>query len=185
MNNTKTKTDEKKGKAVRKYIAAAMVLILGVALFLNWFLNSQSVSASLKKQLTTAEESLGQAQYVSATTAKNDYFNESKLKREKLRDSTMKELNAVIDNEKATSDEKKAAVETYSKLTERASLENDIETLILAKGISECIVVLGDKSCEVIVPEKQLNETLALQIKEIVANKANIKGENISVSSLK
>ena len=184
MNKTKVNNSEKKGKSIRKYIAAAMVLVLGVALFLNWFLNSQGVSATLK-QKTTAEESLGQAQYVSATTAKNNYFNESKLKREKMRDNTMKELNAVIDNEKATSDEKKSAVETYSKLSERASLENDIETLVLAKGISECMVVLGDKSCEVIVPEKQLNETLALQIKEIVANKANIKGESISVSPLK
>lgn len=184
MSNTNAKNSEKKKVNVRRIIAAAMVLVLGVALFLNWYLNSSSVSANIKPK-TTAEDSLGQAQYVSATTAKSNYFNESRLKREKQRDNTMKELNAVIDNEKSTSEEKKSAVETYAKLSERASLESDIETLICAKGVSECIVVLGDKSCEVIIPEKQLNETLALQIKEIVNNKANIESEHISVSSAK
>lgn len=175
---------EKSGKKGRKIIAAALVAVLGAALFLNWYLNSAGMPLAITGT-TSEEEDLGQAQFVSATTAANDYFNESKLKREKTRDNTMSELNAVIDSDKSTSDEKKTAVETYSKLSERATLENDIETLIAAKGVSECIVVLGDKSCEVIVPEGELNDTLALQIKEIVTNKAGTDSEHITVSTAK
>ena len=174
----------KKGKKAGKIIAAVMVFVLGGALFANWYIHSAGLPLAVSTK-TTAEDKLGQAQYVSATTAANDYFKESRLKREKTRDNTMSELNAVIDNDKSTSDQKKTAVDTYAKLSERTALENDIETLICAKGVSQCIAVLGDKSCEVIVPEGELNETLALQIKEIVANKAGTDTEHITVSTAK
>ena len=177
MANTK----EKKGRKAGKIIAAVMVFVLGGALFANWYINSKGLPLSVSN-LTTSDENLGQAQYVSATTAAGDYFQESKLKREKTRDNTMSELNAVIDSDKSTSDQKKSAVDTYAKLSERAALETDIETLICAKGVSVCIVVLGDKSCEVIVPAAELNDTLAMQIKEIVANKAGTEPARITVS---
>ena len=174
---------QKGSKKGRKIVAALMVVVLGSALFVNWMLNSAGIPLRISATTTTSEDALGQAQYVSATTAKSDYFNESKLGREKTRDNTMDELNKVIDSDKATSDEKKAAVDTYAKLSERATLENDIETLISAKGVSNCIVVLGDKSCEVVVPKGELSDTLALQIKEIVANKAQVDAEHISVAT--
>ena len=177
------KNQEKKGKKAGKIIAAVMVFVLGGALFVNWYINSKGLPLSVSA--TTKEDSLGQAQYVSATTAKSDYFNESKLKREKTRDNTMSELNTVIESEKATAEQKKKAVETYAKLSERASLESDIETLICAKGVSKCIVVLGEKSAEAIVPEGELNDTLALQIKEIITNKASTPAESITVSTAK
>ena len=177
-------TNEKKGKKTVKIIAAVMVFVLGGALFANWYINSKGLPLAVSNS-TTAEDGLGQAQYVGATTAAGDYFKESKPKREKTRDNTMNELNAVIDDDKSTSDQKKTAVDTYAKLSERAALETDIETLVCAKGISACVVVLGDKSCEVVVPEGELNETLALQIKEIVSNKAGTDSSHITVSTAK
>ena len=181
MANTKQK-DSKKG---RKVIAAALVFVLGAALFVNWYFNSAGLPLKVSGNTTTGEDSLGQAQYVSATTAKSDYFKESKLKREQQRDNTISELSKVIDSDKATSDEKKEAVSTYAKLSERAATESDIETLICAKGFSTCIVVLGDKSCEIIVPESELSDALVLQIKEIVTNKAGTDLEHISVNTAK
>lgn len=181
MANNENKS--KKSKKGRKIVAAAMVFVLGGALFVNWYINSAGIPFAVSN--TTNQENLGQAQYVSATTASGGYFKESRLKREKTRDETMSELNKVIDSDKSTSDQKKTAVDTYSKLSERASLESDMETLICAKGISECIVVMGDKSCEVIVPEGELNDTLVLQIKEIVGNKAGTDAEHITVSTAK
>ncbi|MBE6818065.1 MAG: SpoIIIAH-like family protein [Ruminococcaceae bacterium] len=183
-NNTQTKNNtQSRGKKAGKIIAALMVFVLGGALFANWYINSAGLPFSVSG--TTKEDDLGQAQYVSATTAQSDYFKESRLKREKTRDNTMSELNAVIDNDKASNEQKKSAVDTYAKLSERAQLESDIETLICAKGVSNCIVVLGDKSCEVVVPASELNDTLALQIKEIVSNKAQTDAEHITVSSIK
>lgn len=179
-----TKTTEKPKKG-RKIIAALLVVVLGSALFVNWLVNSAHLPLSISATTTQSDEELGKAQYVSATTAKSDYFKESKLKREKTLDNTLKELGDVIDSDKATSDEKKSAIDMYAKLSERKSLEGDVETLICAKGVSECIVILGEKSCEVVVPSEQLNDTLALQIKEIVNNKTEIAAEKITVSTSK
>lgn len=178
-------TNKKEKKNVKKIVAAALVFVLGSALFINWYLNSAGLPLKINATTTTSEDSLGEAQYVSATTAKNDYFKEARLKREKTRDATMSELNKLIDSDKATSDEKKKAVETYSKLSERASTETDIETLICSKGVSVCIVVLGDKSAEVIIPENELGDSIVLQIKEIVTNKAGTSFEQITVSGAK
>ncbi len=170
---------EKKVNRKRQIVAAAMVFVLGAGLFVNWYFSS---NISLKtSNTTTASEKLGEAQYVNATTS--SYFAESKLKRQKTMDETLEKLNEVIDNDKASSDEKKEAVSMYSKLSERAALESDIETLILAKGISECVVVLGESTCEVVVNSEKLDESTALQIKEIVQNKANTDASKITVST--
>ena len=177
------KQQQSKGKKAGKIIAAVMVFVLGGVLFANWYINSAGVPVTTGG--TTKEENLGQAQYVSATTAASNYFSQSRLKREKTRDNTMSELNAVIDSDKATSDQKKKAVDTYAKLSERAALETDIETLICAKGVSECIAVVGEKSCEIILPEGELNDTIALQIKEIVSNKAGTDASHITLSTAK
>ncbi|MBR2589326.1 MAG: SpoIIIAH-like family protein [Clostridia bacterium] len=182
MANTTVKQTKKGKKA--KIIAALMVFLLGGALFANWYINSAGMPFAVSGS-TTSEDKLGEAQYVSATTAASDYFNESKLNREKTRDKTMSELSAVIDSDKSTSEQKKKAVDTYAKLSERAQLETDMEALICAKGVSVCMVVLGDKSCEVIVPESELNDTIAMQIKEIVANKSEIDASHITVSTAK
>ena len=120
MTNTKEKT--KKG---RKIIAALLVVVLGSALFVNWLIHSANLPLSISASTTAqSDEELGKAQYVSATTAKNDYFKESKLKREKTMDNSLKELGEVIDSDKSTSDEKKSAIEMYSKLSERKALES-------------------------------------------------------------
>ena len=180
------KTVEKKSVNKRRIIAAAMVMILGVGLFVNWYLNSNKTlhtSNNVSGSATSENENLGEAQYVNATTS--SYYTESKLKRRQTLDETLDKLNEVINSDKANSEEKKDAVEMYSKLSERANLEADIETLILSKGIKECIVVLGEKTCEVIVNKSDIDEVTALQIKEIVQNKAEIEADKITVSSSK
>ena len=74
-----------------------------------------------------------------------------------------------------------SAGETFSKLSERADTESDIETVIKAKGVSECIVILSDTSCEVIIPDAELSDTVALQVKEIVMNKVDLSESKITV----
>ena len=58
----------KKGKKAGKIIAAVMVFVLGGALFANWYIHSAGLPLAVSTK-TTAEDKLGQAQYVSATTA--------------------------------------------------------------------------------------------------------------------
>ena len=70
-----------------------MVLVLGTALFLNWYFGS-GVSLSTAKKTTV--ENLGQAQYVNATTAENNYFKETRLKREKTFSSALLDANAGV-----------------------------------------------------------------------------------------
>lgn len=179
----------KKSSRKRQIIIAVMVVALGAAVFLNWYVNSKgtTLTSSSKISKTTQSENLGDAEYVNATTASQQtaYFTDAALDRKTARDSSMKDLKAVIDDSNATQSEKKQAVETYSKLTQRTNTESDIETVIKAKGISECIVILSDNSCEVIIPNSELDDKSALQIKEIVLNKVDIKQDKVTVVGAK
>ena len=178
---SKTPT-EKKVNHKRQIVVATMVVALGAAVFLNWYIGSKGVKpTSSMPKTTTSSENLGDAEYVNATTAADEYFTDAKLDRQSARDSSLSDLKEIVDDKNATDEEKKSAVETFSKLSERADTESDIETVIKAKGVSECIVILSDTSCEVIVPDAELSDTVALQVKEIVMNKVDLSESKITV----
>ena len=178
-----------------KVIMSLAVVILGTALFGNWYLSNNDVKSTLKpilsNETTTSSEkkNLGEATYVDGKKSdnkdENEYFTKTRIERQQARDSALEELNNVFENDKAGDEAKKVASEKIGVISQNITAENKIESLVKAKGISNCLAVIGDESCEVAVEVKELDETLILQIKEIVMNQMKINYEKISIIQVK
>lgn len=180
----------------RQIIAAALVLALGSAVFINWYYNRPSVkNANTRPSVEEVENTggnLGDAKLVnssgvseSAASGKSgDYFASAKLRRSSAHDEAAEILNKVIKDSSSDSAAVKEATDALKALSNAVKLEGDIESLIKAKTGSECVVIINNGTVEVIVAKGTLNDTVILQIKEIVLKQTGFSAENITIVEL-
>ena len=161
----------------RQIIAAALVLALGSAVFINWYYNRPSVKSANAKPSGVSESAV-------ATGKSSDYFASVKLRRNSAHDEAAETLNKVIKDSSSDASAVKEATEALKALSNAIKLEGDIEALIKAKTGGDCVVIINNNSAEVIVAKGALNDTVILQIKEIVLKQTGFSAENITIVEL-
>ena len=176
---------------IKKGYAAlfAMVLALGAAVFINWYYTSPK--AETKVQPTSAagqsEGNLGDAALVGATAAdeSGESFAKYTVERQAAHDKARETLQQVISSADSTSaavDEATRALEALSTAIKR---ESDLETLISAKTGSENIVIIDGGDVKVITAKDSLNDTVTMQIKELILSQGDFSPEKISIIEMK
>lgn len=173
----------------KQIITATLALALGAAVFVNWYYTKPEVQTNLSSEKTTRyaeEENLGDAQYVSATTAAStETFADFRLKRDSARDEAKETLNAIIKDSKSSPDAVSKATDSLQAIADNIKDETDLENLITAKISGSCIVVLDGDICQVIVENGRLTQNVSLQIKELVVKQTKIPSKNITIIELK
>ena len=66
---------------------------------------------------------------------------------------------------------KDEAVNSYVKLTDTIEKETDAETVLTAKGYTDCIVTVNDDTVDVTLPVANLSDTERAQVEDIVTRK--------------
>ncbi len=180
----------------KQVLMAALVLALGLAVYLNYFfsLESPNVSTGGKTATTTTStRSLGDSQFVNNTTTKQEtttttgssYFTEARKNREKAREEALGILQETLANVKATDAMKKEAASKAEAIAKAVEQESKIESLIKAKGFADCVVYIENENCSVVVQSDGLKPQETLQITEIITSQSNVKAENISIITVK
>lgn len=168
----------------RQLILATLVVVLGAAVFVNWYYTGNKTTLPSAEETTESEhvQNLGEAKYVNASGETADYFSEVKLNRQKSRDEALDKLNESLKNVKSSSEEAKEITKSIEELTAQIKLESDIEALISAKLASECVAVINEKSAQIVVTKDSLSEDAALQIIDIVTTNTELKAENVKIT---
>lgn len=188
----------------RQVLMAALVVALGAAVFVNWYYTKQPQTVQTNSPVSSTQQNtenqeaatagnLGDAQFVSGTlpssenktTDEPEYFVQAKLDRTVAHDKAKETLQQTIDSSTADAESKKAASEALEKLSANIKKETDTENLIKAKISSGCIVVIDNGKAQVIVEKGKLNDTVVLQIKEIVIQQTGFTVENITIIEAK
>lgn len=187
----------------RKVLMAALVVALGAAVFVNWYYTKQPQTVQTNSPVSSTQQdtenqeaatagNLGDAQFVSGTlpssenkTDEPEYFVQAKLDRTVAHDKAKETLQQTIDSSTADAESKKAASEALEKLSANIKKETDTENLIKAKISSGCVVVIDNGKAQVIVEKGKLNDTVVLQIKEIVIQQTGFTVENITIIEAK
>lgn len=174
----------------KQIVTATLALALGAAVFVNWYYTKPQSQATANTENTTKyseRENLGDAQYVSATTAKqsNETLSDFKLKRDAAHDKAKEMYNSVIKDQKSSDKAVTEATDSLSQLSDTIKDEADLENLIKAKTSAESVVIIDGDICQIIVPKGLLNDNLSLQIKELVMNQTKISSKNITIIELK
>lgn len=189
----------------RQVLMAALVVALGAAVFVNWYYTKQPQTTQANSPVTASQQetenqeaatagNLGDAQFVSGTlpssenesqTGEPEYFVQAKLDRTVAHDKAKETLQETIDSSSADAESKKAASEALEELSANIKKETDTENLIKAKISSGCVVVIDNGKAQVIVEKGKLNDTVVLQIKEIVIQQTGFTVENITIIEAK
>lgn len=173
----------------KQIVTATLALALGAAVFVNWYYTRPETQPTLNNENTTKaeeNENLGDAQYVSATTAKPsaETLADFKLKRDAAHDEAKETLNSVIKDQKSNSEAVANASDALKTLSDDIKDEADLENLITAKLSSDCVVIIDSDICQVIVGKGVLTDNFSLQIKELVMNQTKIPSKNITIIEL-
>lgn len=183
--NPEDKADNKKRK---RYISAvaAFVLILGVGVVGNWYYQNSDVSSTIQPLIDSAtEKTLGKAELVDATAnvEEDTYFTKTRMERNTARDTALEKLQAVVDSADEKSTAKDLAAENIARISNFITIENKIETLVCAKGVSNCVAVIKDdgSGVDVVVDCETLDDTTIMQIKDIAMSQLQCSFENVSI----
>lgn len=176
----------------KQVLLAALVVALGVAVYLNYYLTANSPKAVGANASSTSSKNLGDAKYVNDPTAvsgaasnTSDYFKQARTNRDNDRKQALAVVNAVINNVKVNSDAQKEAAKSVAAIAAAINQESNIESLIKAKGFSDCLVYINGDNCNVVVRTASLTDAQTLQIKDIVVAQSNVVAQNISISMVK
>lgn len=187
--NPADKADNKKRK---RYVSAvaAFVIILGVGVMGNWYYQNSDVSSTIQPLIDSAtEKTLGKAELVDATAnvEEDTYFTKARMERNTARDTALDKLQAVVDSADEESTAKDLAAENIARISNFITIENKIETLVCAKGVSNCVAVIKDdgSGVDVVVDCETLDDTTIMQIKDIAMSQLQCSFENVSIIQYK
>lgn len=199
-------------KNTRRVTALTLAAALVVAVYLNWqYANADlplageettlQVSAEADAPLTVQDELMteteatsgvgknyGEAQLVSvANSSGAEFFEEARLKRDKAHDEALDTIRKTLKSSSLSTEEKKEYTAQIAANLEDLHAENEIETLIRAKGFADCLCFLqsGRADLTVMTAGDELTGAQVAQIRDVVLNKSSVTAQNITVTEVK
>ncbi len=176
----KTKSLDIVKKAGKKTVIATMaVIVIGVAVLLNFIINSNTTGpVGLEEELKPVSAMLGVTE---AAQTDDEYFASITLNRRTARDEAMAVLKTVMDSNTAVDEVKNSAYGDIQQIANDIEREANIESLIEAKGFAQCVAVVNGSSASVIVKTPGLTPGEVAQISEIVYNETGIVPNDLKI----
>lgn len=180
----------------RQLLTATLVIALGAAVAVNWYYTNPDKQNNSDTTSVTESVSgnLGDSMLVAGTvpnehtvTEENtdasaeEYFAEAKLSRENSNDKITDEIEDILEKDELSQTDKNKIEKLIDEYQSIVKSQTDAENLIKAKTGSECLVIINDGACQVIVEKNSLNQTVILQITEIIEKNTNISAENLTI----
>ena len=171
----------------KNMVAAAVLVTVCTGIYINWLYTDQQAAASLTdtvdaekvlsdELLAVYGETVGEA--VNTAT---DYFAAVRLSRQQARDSALNLLQEAM----AYDDETKAAESSQQldEIVQTALSEATIESLVIAKGYTDCVAYMGTDGVSVAVaaPEGGLQTADVAVIADIVMTQSEYTLDDIRV----
>lgn len=181
----------------RNAVVSVIVLFVCVALYLSWsygrdpgedsakVFDPGSASVETNQGLTDdpSAEDTGSDGIDIGDTDNTGYFAEARLTRKNARDSAISILNEAADREDVSQEIRDNAMNEIEKLAQNALAEATIENLIIAKGFTECVAIIGQDGINIVVAEPLggLNAEDAARITDIVLENSTMTALDIKI----
>ncbi len=165
------------GKAAKSAVMIAAVLLVGLAVYLNyrWFYDPVAAVGYGEGNTTGAGDSS------QASGEAEDYFTAAALGREEARGEAIDVLKLISDNEEASAEARAEAAEQIAKIALDIQNEANIETLVKAKGFEDCVAIISDDSVSVIVSAESLVASQTAQILSVVYDTTGILPDKVTI----
>lgn len=175
----------------RHIVLASLVVALSAAVFINWQFsdNTGMLAKKTSKELGAAtyvnanmKSSDDEVTNVSKTTSTNDeYFAKAVVERDQARDEALEIAKETLTLSDSSEEAKTKAVEQLNKIEDNIVKENNVESVLIAKGFSQCLCIISEDKCSVAVLKKELKKNSPLIIKDAVVSHTNVEFNNITI----
>ena len=175
----------------KNLVAAAVLVAVCAGIYVNWLYTDAQSAANLTDTLDedkilssdllvmAGDESLD-VQLTDSTTM-SEYFAAVRLSRQQARDSAVSLLQeAMVYSDDTQSAQSNAQLE---QIVQTALCEAQIESLVVAKGYTDCVTYISDEGVSVAVasPDGELEQSDVAVIADIVLTQSDFEMEDIRV----
>ncbi len=177
---------EKKRFGKKHMVLGLMVLLLGAAVYLNYYVAANTpvtVGTDAFDGTTATTRPLGESVFVSSTTASSQetYFDAARRNREDARQEALDILKDTLQDVKIDDAMQQEAIMTAATVAAAVEQEDAIESLIKAKGFEDCVVYIENDNCHVAVKAASLTEPQTMQIMQIVTAQSSVAADAVSI----
>lgn len=189
----------------KQIVLASLVLALGAAVYLNWQFSDNDLLQ------TSAGGTIGEAQLVnnqSDESVKNDdkddkngdssnngdsssdkasadkYFADVRTQRQKSQDEALDKAEDILGAVSSDEAAKAKALESAKQIADIYQQQTNIESLIKAKGFSDCVAFIQNGECSIVLKKSEMNDGTNLVIKDIVNGQSGIEVERIKITGV-
>ena len=194
----------------RQLILASLVLALGAAVYLNWQFAGTGVTVDGESSSETSS-ALGAAQLVNNNYVETvsdgvesasgevsgqeaeptqgevseaaEKLSDARMTRQTARDEAVELLEDILNDAESDSAVKEAAVSEASAIAQNILKETNIESLVAAKGFSECVAYINGDTCTIVVNGDMEDAQNALIVRDIAATETGFSADQIKIIS--
>lgn len=171
----------------KNLVAAALLVTVCIGIYANWSYTQDQQVADLTDTLNE-EKILSEDMLVMADDAEvledtaSDYFAAVRLSRQEARDSAVTMLQEAMAYSEDGS-EMSGSSQTLDGIVQTALSEAQIESLVVAKGYTDCVAYIGDDGISVAVaaPEGGLQQSDVALIADVVMSQLDYSLDMIRV----
>ena len=163
----------------RNLIIVCAVLLIGAAICLNWVLFAGNDNGGYDYNNAGTGTGTTGDELTDSTTETAAYFASTQVSRDRARDEALQVLQSVVDSAEADSTVKAQALEDIAVIAKNIEAESNIEAMVMAKGFEQCVAIINEDSCTIVVKTEGLLQNQMSQINEIVYEQTGIKPVNI------
>lgn len=178
----------------KNLVAAAVLITVCSGIYVNWLYTQEQTAAELPEILDAekvmsddfldlGDEFSGAIQEASNTA--DNYFAAVRLSRQQARDSALELLQEAM----AYSDQSKAAESSQQleDIVQTALVEAQIESLVIAKGYTDCVAYMSSEGVSVAVsaPEGGLQQEDVAVIADIITSQSEYSLDEIRIVEVK
>lgn len=173
----------------KNLVVTAVLLTVCGGIYVNWMYGQDQTVADLtdtldENKIMSADQLVMADETADSSNTMVDYFAAVRLSRQEARDSAVSLLQEAM----AYGDETNtSSSEELEQIVNTALCEAQIESLVIAKGYSDCVTYIADDAVSVAVaaPEGGLQQPDVAVISDIVVNQSGYTMDKIYVVEVK
>ncbi|MFW0966824.1 MAG: SpoIIIAH-like family protein [Thermacetogeniaceae bacterium] len=164
----------------KKIIKTGLILVLilaGCWLFLKFYLMQEQPQVNVEVDVKQSEKT-----HLLNDVKKQEFFVDCRLTRDRIRSQQMEVLKEIAANTASSSETRDQAQRGLMKLTERSTLEAELEKLVIALGFKDAVVMLQDTAANVIIQQNSLTDSEKDQIRDVVVRVTDLQADDVFIT---
>lgn len=120
---------------------------------------------------------------VTTNTKTDDYFDNSKLERDKMYSQMLESYQKILENTSISAEQKAISEQEVAKINQTKNAIMICENLISTKGFEDSVIFVNDTSVNIVVKAETLQPEQIAQIQNIITRELKVDITNVHISN--